>query len=442
MKQKCDFFYFRILNNVEENDITYKMSLGKTEFLSYITLWSNDIDSICAQLEKLLYEINTEIQIDFDTEPTKLLIDVNGDLLSVKIIPSSFHKLPPIEGICNKRDFIKTLYEGLLFGMTFCYDDVGCGWNWFDCKMVCYNLMKSRTIEEYLRTSNVKKVDNYVTKHILVYDGSQMLHICDETIGYKIPLSNTIHIKDKTGRTIAQINGALLKSKQYEQIATQLPNDFDFWVIGIDKDGYIQPSLFEREHVGSNQIFVKKREKYEVLGEDTYGFTSETLWHACQDLDFKLIRHFLSLGVDTTFFFRWVLSSDKDGATNNYGEPTYEDSEASFRKRDAEKAHILEYIITHNPKIELKEDMLRDCIWNYCPQCMKMLLDHGANPNEREIYKEWRLYKVKYRSVLNLLNTRIQEGKEKYGIYQEMKEILESVGAKDAIIWNDEYKEK
>lgn len=89
MKQKCDFFYFRILNNVEENDITYKMSLGKTEFLSYITLWSNDIDSICAQLEKLLYEINTEIQIDFDTEPTKLLIDVNGDLLSVKIIPST-----------------------------------------------------------------------------------------------------------------------------------------------------------------------------------------------------------------------------------------------------------------------------------------------------------------------------------------------------------------
>lgn len=102
----------------------------------------------------------------------------------------------------------------------------------------------------------------------------------------------------------------------------------------------------------------------------------------------------------------------------------------------------MEYVITHNPKIELKEDMLKDCIWNYCPQCMKLLLDHGVNPNEREIYKEWRLYKVKYRSVLNLLSTRIQEGKEKYGIYQEMKEILESVGAKDAIIWNDEYKEK
>lgn len=154
MKQKHDVFDFRILNNVEDNDITYKMSLGNDEFLSYISLWSNDIESICVQLEKLLFEPMSEIQLDFDTEPTKLSIQVNSDVLSIHVEPSSFHHLAPIEGICNKKDFIKTLYEGLLFGMTFCYDDVGCGWNWFDCKMVCYNMMKSRTIEEYIRTSS------------------------------------------------------------------------------------------------------------------------------------------------------------------------------------------------------------------------------------------------------------------------------------------------
>lgn len=272
--------------------------------------------------------------------------------------------------------------------------------------------------------------------------GNHLLHICDETIGYLIPLSKNNTVKNKAGITIAKIDRALLKAKQYEQIANELPNDFDFWVIEKNEDGYIRPTLIVREYTGKGQLFVKGLEKYETLGEDPYGFTSETLWHACEDMDFERIKHFLSIGADTSFFFRWILSSNKGGITNDFGEPTYEDTEISFRKRDAEKAQIIEYVINQYPDIRLKEDMLKECMWNYCPQCMKLLLDNGANPNGKEICKDWRLYKVKYRSVLNLLKVSISEGKDKYGIYQEMKDMLESVGAEDVIIWNDEYNVK
>ena len=68
-----------------------------------------------------------------------------------------------------------------------------------------------------------------------------------------------------------------------------------------------------------------------------------------------------------------------------------------------------------------------------------MLLENGANPNEQEIVPDWHLFAVKYRSVLSTTNNILQNKEDKYGIVSEMKSILEDYGAKDIVIWNEEY---
>ena len=437
-----DSFCFRVLQDLESEDITFKLSLGKNEFVSYITQWSNSFDSISKSIEELIVDKKATIALDFDTEPTIISLQIKDDKVYADIEPSHFHHLTSFSGVCNEKEFITRLYEGLLFGTTFCFDDIGHGWNWHNCRMVCYNMMKSRTIEEYLRTSVVRKVDTYVTKHILIFDGKDVLHVCDETIGYHVPLSDIMIIRDKTGNVISKIDGELLKTEQFESVASSLPEDCDLWVIVKDENNYISPKLIKRKIEGVHELFIKETIKIENLGDDPYGFTSETLWDACENLDFENIKHFLSLGADTTFFFEWLLSSNKGGTTDSVGNPTYEEDENVLRARDEEKTIILQYVLNHYPSIPLTEDMLKTCMWCYSPLCMKFLLEHGANPTDRIEYKYWRSIKVKYRSVLNLIKLRIDEGKDKYGIYQGMKDLLESYGAEDVIVWNDQYGNK
>lgn len=439
-KTCLDLFKFRVLQDIEDQDITYKLLLGKEELLSYITICSNNFATTSAALEKLLFDKQAEIELDYDTEPTVLTFRNDKDFVSVHVEPSHFHHMDSFSGICNQKELIRELYDGLLFGTTFCYDDIGSGWNWHYCKMVCYNMMKSRTIEEYLRTSCIKKIENYVAKHVLIYDGTDILHVCDETLGYRIPISDTMNIKDKAGNSIAEINGQLLRNGEFDLLVQALPEDCDFWVITKDEDDYVRPTLIKREVKGSCPVFIKENLKVEELGADPYGFTSETLWHACSDLDFDRIKHYLSIGADMTFFFRWIIASNKGGTTDSAGNPTYDESLDSLMARDKVKAAILEYVFDNYPNVSPTEDMLKTCMWHYSPLCMKILLEHGANPTEKKYISYWRSIKVKYRSVLNLVNLQIEEGKDKFGIYLEMKKMLEAANAEDIVIWNDEYK--
>ena len=435
-----DLIKFRVLQDPDDSDITYKLSLGAEEFESYITLWSNDFSTICQSIEECIFNDSAKVELDFDTEPTVLTVKNKGEESSIYIEPSSFHNLLPISGLCNRKDFLRDLYSGLLYATLSSFDEIGSGWNWCNCKMVCYNMMKSRTVEEYLRTSSLTRIPNYVTKHVLIFDGKELLHVCDETIGYRIPLSESMIIKGKDGVPLATVDGSKLKSGQYESVVNGLPADFDFWTVIKDGD-WMNPSLILRECKGAAEVFLKQEEKYDELGEDPYGFTSETLWHACWNMDFERIKHFLSIGADMTYFFKWLIASNKGGTTDSVGNPTFEETEESIRNRDKEKVGILEYAIDTYPDVSLTEDMLKTCMWHYCPECMRLLLKRGANPTDRLFGKYWRQFKVKYRSVLNLINLQIEEGKDRYGIYREMKDMLESANAEDVVIINDEYQQ-
>lgn len=349
-----DLFRFSIRQeNLDNTDITFKISLGDREFTAYITQWSNSFASICEDIEALLFEDHSGIELDDDTEPTVLSIRCDGEILSVNIEPSHFLHLAPVCGKCSRKDFIRELYDGLLFATTFCYDEVGCGWNWDNCKMVCYNMMKSGTIEEYIRTSSARRSDNFATRHILVFDGNEMLHVCDETVGYRIPVSEVMLIKGRDGSVITEIDGALLKSGQFRNLAEALPDGFDFWTVRKEEDGYLHPHLYVRESCSSNEIFLKEKCTYKELGEDPYGFTAETLWHACNELDLDRIKHFLSLGADTTFIFKWVLSADGRSETDRLKNPRYKPSEAELRGLDDEKARIIDYVIRNCPECEV-----------------------------------------------------------------------------------------
>ena len=170
-------FYFKVKPDDDSGDIQFLMGVDNHSFETYITGWSNCWDSISEKLEEYLHTGETTIELDFDTEPTCLSLKKKGDCVFLDIKPSGFTKERPFSGLCSEKDVLCKLYYGLLYAMTFRYDDIGCGWNWDDCKMVCYNRMKSRTIEEFLLLGTFQRVSPFVVKHVLVYDGKKLLHI-------------------------------------------------------------------------------------------------------------------------------------------------------------------------------------------------------------------------------------------------------------------------
>jgi hypothetical protein len=433
-------FYFKVKPDDDSGDIQFLMGVDHHSFETYITGWSNSWECISEKLEEYLHTGKTAVELDLDTEPTCLSLKKKGDYVLLNITPSGFTKERPFRGLCSEKDVLCKLYNGLLYAMTFRYDDIGCGWNWDDCKMVCYNRMKSRTIEEFLLLGTFQRVSPFVVKHVLVYDGKKLLHICDETIGYYIPIEDKFKVYDKNGKVIAIIDGTAIRTGQYTKVVDSLPVDFDLWAIQEDGDGYLEPHLIERtNNTLQAEIFDKSQYNVNEIGQDPYDFTSETLWTACNSLDSQKVAHFLGLHADTTYVVKWLLNSNEGGTTDSVGNPTYEESEESIRKRDELKASILRYVIDNTPNLQLKEEHLSQCIWHYCPACLKLFLEYGANPNEQEYDSGWCPIAVRYRSVLSIAKDAIKDKEDKYGIISEMKAALEAYGAKDVVIWNEEY---
>ena len=439
---KLNRFTFTVAPDKDSGDIEFSIGFDNHVVKTYLTGWSNCWECTSAKLEEYIYTGQATIELDFDTEPTTISMKREGDRVYVHIEPSDFSDEKAFSGVCSERDFLRELYDGLLYAMTFRYDDIGCGLNWDSCKMVCYNRMKSRSVEEYIRTGSIEKVGNYVVKHILAIRRSEILHICDETIGYHIPLPEMTNIVDKEGKTIASINIGDFKAKELNRIADSLPADFDLWLLGEYDDGMVRPQRIERKVVITDgEIFDKADYKVPRLGKDPYGFTSETLWTACDNLDLKRVMHFMDINADLTYILKWILHSNLNGTYDSVGNSTYEESEQSMRERDRKKYEIIKNVLCRKPNLALCEDLLKMCAWCYCPKCLGLLLECGANPNERDFGDDWRLFAVKYRSVTSVINHMILRGEEKYGILAEMKNYLESYGAKDIVVINDAKKD-
>ena len=437
---ELDNFSFMVAPDDDSGDVVFMLTLGEHSLKTYITGWSNGWETISQGLEEYMKIGHGTIELDYDTEPTKLTMTRSDTSVILNVSPSGFTNISSFEGRCIETDFIQKLYFGLLYGMTYRYDDIGCGWNWNDCKMVCYNKMKSRSIEGYLKNNSFMTKESYVTKHVLVVMNDEILHICDETIGYHIPITDKMDVYDKSGNVIANIDGKDIMHGNIIQLADNLPYDFDLWTINQTVDGMVNPQLILRSNdIIGDKIFIKDNYKVTELGKDPYGFTSETLWTGCNSLDLDLVKHFLAVNADTTYIFRWILNSNEGGTCDSVGNPTFEETELAIRQRDEQKAKIIKYVLDLLPQLPIKESDLKICVYYYCPLCLKILLENGANPNEKDIEEGWCPLAVRYRSVLSLLMCRIKDGKEKYGILDEMKMTLEAYGAENLVIWNDEY---
>lgn len=431
-------FSFRVKPEEDDmGDTIFNILLGERDYTSCLTGWSNNFAVISADIERLISDGCAMIKLDFDTEPVEISARRQGENVDLTITASYFQLAKPMYGLVPMKDFIRSLYDGLLFATTFCYDDVGCGWNWHLCKMVNYNMMKSRFVESFLRGETLQNIQNYAVKHVLVYDGEEILHICDETIGYHIPLNDRMEIRDKEANILATIDGNLLRSEEFLKVANSLPGDFDFWICGKNEEFYT-PKRVSRRDVSTDMVFLKRKEEYDELGADPYGFTAKTLWDACNELDSYRIMHYLDLGADTTYLLYWILKSNKGGTTDEVGNPTYQEGKDAIMARDAQKAGLIREIFVRFPKLEISEDHLKYCYWYHSYECMKTLLELGTNPNEQKI-SNYAGMRVKYRSVLNLVNT--NEGKDKYGIFALMKQLLLSYGAKNVLILNEEFEQ-
>ena len=95
---ELDDFSFKVAPDEDYGDIVFVLTLGEYSLKTRITGWSNSWDAICQGLEEYLQKGHGTIELDYDTEPTKLSMTRNDTSVSLNVSPSGFTKIPPFEG--------------------------------------------------------------------------------------------------------------------------------------------------------------------------------------------------------------------------------------------------------------------------------------------------------------------------------------------------------
>ena len=430
-------------------DLDYVIGVGANRFNSCISEWSNNTSCIRKQLEQYVEKGESRIEICFEDSPTiifmkRTIIKDSEILVHIRIEPNEFLKDQlPISGYCNEQQVIQTLYAGLLFGMKTRMDDRGWGYDWNACKMVNYNRMKSIIVESYLIHANVVPPFRNAIKHILVYTGHDFIRICDESDGYHTSIGDKMVIVGKDNRVLCQLSGIKTeleydKVSALEHLAQTLPSDFDLWDISGQALDFLVPVLFFKKEVKDTGChFSDDDVDITEYGCDPYGFTSKNLLHACNNRDMTLIRSLVEVGADLSRAISWVLYANAPGSGPFHSLP--EPSEEEFLLWDKEKVEIVSYLLDCGANPSGDEDHqsknLKYCIWYYCPECMDLLLQRGADPNAQDTEMD-RVGEVAFRSVLSLLNCKLERG-DHVDILLRMKASLEAYEARDFVIYNE-----
>ncbi len=439
-------------------DLGYVIGVGDNKFTSCISEWSNSQTSIREQLETYVTRGDSRIEICFEDSPTEIFMnrsiamDSEENLIRLRIVPNEFLKNQmPIIGYCNERQVIQRLYAGLLFGMTTRFDEIGWGYNWSDCKMVCYNRMKSYIVESYLAGSDSIPDFRNAIKHILVYTGKDFIRICDESAGYHVLIDDTMIIHGKDGSVLCTISGIKTeleadKESALTHLAQMLPSDFDLWDISDQNKEILVPVQYYKRVVSDTGCHFSDEDiKITEYGCDPYGFTSENLQHACNDRDMDKIQKLVEVGADIEHAISWVLSTYAAGSSPFRSSSDPEPSDAELVTWDKEKVGIISYLLDCGANSGGYENHstanLKDCIWCYCPECMALLLRRGADPNAEDDDPYSCSGEVKFRSVLSLLNYYIEE-KKHTDLLLKMKASLEAYNARDFVIYNNKNKDE
>lgn len=152
------------------SDIPYSLALGDNVLGSFLSEWSNDFEYIRHTLEDITFFPVREARVELNDEESPVIIDIkkcrllrwkdekaqgaasaNDDFLHIHITPDEFAKVPEIDGYCKPKDFIKRLYDGLLWMTRHCNIE-----NWEISAVDAYKKMKSGIIEGYLKDEDTR----------------------------------------------------------------------------------------------------------------------------------------------------------------------------------------------------------------------------------------------------------------------------------------------
>lgn len=148
-----------VFNERFSDDNIFSIKIGGREYYSCLAEWFNDFERIRHQLEGIVYNSETRIELYDDTgDPTSIHLEEESlqgarqRVMRVTIFPAETDK-PIISGYCDSQQAIRALYQGLL-GIT--CNGVDSEYardyevDWDQYKFVIYNKLKSPLIENYI----------------------------------------------------------------------------------------------------------------------------------------------------------------------------------------------------------------------------------------------------------------------------------------------------
>lgn len=158
-------FVFCVVGDHEEH---FRIGIGNRSYETWFSDWDNNLENIRHQLESLLliYGKESEIDLNFDTSTTSVrvkfvsVLDGIEDMgkgyafkykeyALVKILPNEFVNMPIIAGYCDRKQFVRTMYEGLL-SLALQYPIKG-EYDNDEIISEAYNKIKSPSVEQYIK---------------------------------------------------------------------------------------------------------------------------------------------------------------------------------------------------------------------------------------------------------------------------------------------------
>ena len=367
----AEYFHFEVIKESDRryfDCISYTIRIGEHRFAEEMTCWSCAFEEISKSLEMYLDNGVTELLLDDDSDDNIVRLTRLDNHVKVDFEPYYKESHPSFSGLCDEADVLRKLYHGLLFSMLASSDDKSTDVSWETCKMANYNKMKSRKIEEYFRSGNIVEYEKSIVRHVLIYNGESLTHICDCSSGYHPKMEDVIIVYDKELHPIANIDKSLLLEGRFQEVVDSLPKDIDFWVIQNDKMYEIEPTLILRSyrHEGGD-VFDCKEPLCDDEGNyiNDYGFYSRSFIDACFDLNIEEIKKFLRLGADIRCAFDCIF---------------LQNDEIQPAENDDKAADVVRFIL-ENTDYKMRRDHFVGCLYYGLYKTLRTMMEFCVKPD-------------------------------------------------------------
>lgn len=184
-------------------DTEYEITIGNKVYRSFLSDWGTDFNTIRMQMESFamtcIGEINIEINCEDD--PTIMVLrkyaysQDEGGVTKLTIIPDGFDEGPITCGWCDHKEFLISLYLGLLrlcIVETDRYDFDYFGGSWNEFRLATYNKLQSCIIENYI-LGKTEDDYSYLPRQRVINSVEDMM---EDYNNLCITLNNRLHKKE------------------------------------------------------------------------------------------------------------------------------------------------------------------------------------------------------------------------------------------------------